>query len=237
MLKQNISILEANNKTDSAKSNSSINSARKFSANNWWDSPLHFVKNRQDHIKSWSFARILIHANSNQLGKMWWDTRGNGYSQTFQGNLWKIKSLYVHCFNTYRNNNQKGKSKHLKIYIFPHKLWLGSTKGPIQLQLTFCEFQTKWLLQPPSDHPLNSLNIWVSLLLEYDAAELDNQFQTHRDNTVVSNYQELITQWCSAISQKNRNLWYTTVKTFKIHSTHSNLSYTPLPQTCLTFTK
>ena len=82
------------------------NSARKFNRNNWWDSTLHLVKNRQDHIKSWSFTRIFIHANSNQLGKMLRDTRRNGYSQTFQGNLWKIRRLYI-IFHKYRRYYQK----------------------------------------------------------------------------------------------------------------------------------
>jgi len=82
------------------------NSARKLNENNWWVSTLHLVKNRQDHIKSWSFTRILIHANSNQLGKMLWDTRRDGYSQTFQGNLWITKRLYI-IFHKYRSNHQK----------------------------------------------------------------------------------------------------------------------------------
>jgi len=107
------------------------NSTRKFNGNNRRDSALHLVKNRQDHIKSWSFTRILIHTNSNQLGKMLWDTRRDGYSQTFQGNLWVIKRLYI-IFHKYRSNYQKmlvNKLSNLKSSITPLSLYLGVPKA------------------------------------------------------------------------------------------------------------
>lgn len=47
----------------------------------------HLVKDRHNHIEGRSLARILIHANSNELCKMRRNARRNADAQIFQSDL------------------------------------------------------------------------------------------------------------------------------------------------------
>lgn len=60
----------------------------------------HLVQNRNDHIKRRSFSRVFVHANSNEFGQVWRNSRWYAHAKVLQCDL---------------------KKKQPQVSVFPHK--------------------------------------------------------------------------------------------------------------------